>query len=158
MAKQKPRFNIIDALVVLAIAAVVAAGAWFFSQAAYEANAYVYFTVEFRNQAEGFEDHIEIGGEVRDSVRNYFLGHVARIEVLPAHILNFDSTNNVFVLETIPERTDIYLTVRGRGHESISEITVEGHRVTIGREMNIRGRGFVGRGFITELRTGPIEN
>jgi len=56
----------------------------------------------------------------------------------------------------VPDRSDIYLTVRGRGHESLSEITVEGHRVTIGREMNIRGRGFVGRGFITELRTSPL--
>jgi len=152
----KPRFNLIDALVILAIAAIVVFGLWYFTSAGQEVNAYVYFTVEFRNQAEGIEDFIELGGEVRDSVRNYFLGYIYSIDVRPAHILNFDSTNNIFVQETIPERTDIYLTIRGRGHESMSEITVEGNRVTIGRDMHIRGRGFVNRGFITELRTTPM--
>jgi len=153
---KKPRFNIIDAVVLLALAAVVAGGVWYFTSVSVEANVYVDFTVEFRNQPEGIEDFIEIGGEMRDSVRNYFLGHVVDFNVVPAHILNFDSTTNTFVQEIIPERTDIYLTIRGRGFESDSEITVEGQRVTIGRQMFIRGRGFVNTGFITELRTTPI--
>jgi len=155
MTKQtsKPRFNIIDAVVVLILAAIIAFGVWFFGGAMDEHNVYVYFTVEFRNQAQGFEEFIEIGGEVRDSVRNYFLGYIVNIEVLPAHIINFDFENLEYVLETIPDRNDIYLTIRGRGTASDYAIHVEGHLVTIGREMNIRGRGFVNRGFITMLRT-----
>jgi len=155
MTKQalKPRFNIIDAIVVLILAMIIVFGVWLFGDAISDANVYVYFTVEFRNQTQGFEDFIEIGGEVRDSVRNYFLGHIVDIEVLPAHIINFDFENQVYVMETIPDRIDIYLTIRGRGTANDYAIHVEGHLVTIGREMNIRGRGFVNRGFITMLRT-----
>jgi len=151
--KSKPRFNILDAAIVLILAAIIAFGVWYFGSATDEPNVYVYFTVEFRNQGPGVENYIEIGGEVRDSVRNYFLGHVVSVDVLPAFIINFDFENLEYVMETIPERNDIYITIRGRGAESDNAIHVEGHLVTIGREMNIRGRGFVNRGFITMLRT-----
>lgn len=152
----KPRFNIVDALVILLLAAAIAAGIWLFTSGGEGPNVYVYFTVEFRNQLHGFEEYVEKGGEVRDSVRNYFLGHVYDIDVRPAAVITFDSGNRQFVEETIPDRSDIYLTIRGRGTESDAAIHVEGHLVTIGRSMNIRGRGFVNQGFITELRTEPL--
>jgi len=159
MTKQavKPRFNIIDAVVVLIIAGVVAFGVWFFGGATEEPNVHVYFTVELRNLEPNFDDFIELGGEVRDSIRNYFLGYVYDILVLPAHIITFDVENREYVMETIHDRVDIYLTVRGRGFASDYAIYVEGQLVTIGREMPIRGRGFVGTGFITMLRTQDLQ-
>ena len=151
----KPRFNAVDAAIILLLAAVIAAAVWYFASSADEPNVYVYFTVEFRNQPEGFEQHIirEIGGEARDSVRNYFLGHVYDVDVRPAHIISFDAISQTYVEGFIPERNDIFVTIRGRGVETNESIHVEGNLVTIGRGMHIRGRGFVNSGFVVALRT-----
>ncbi|MDR2183134.1 MAG: DUF4330 domain-containing protein [Clostridiales bacterium] len=153
----KPRFNIVDGLVILAVIAVIAAAIWFFASAAPGDERYVYFVVEFQGQLPDFEDNITVGyapeAEVRDSIRLYFLGHAWDVRSRPAEIITFDNTVNEFVLETIPDRYDVFLTIRGVGTEDDTSIQSNGQIVRVGQEMFIRGRGYAGIGFITEIRT-----
>ena len=153
----KPRFNIIDGLVILAIIAIIAVGAWFLTSAAPGDERYVYFVVEFAGQLPDFEEKITAGmaaeAEVRDSIRLYFLGHAWDVRSRPAQIITFDNTANEFVLETIPDRYDVYLTIRGVGTEDDYSIQTNGQVVRVGQEMFIRGRGYAGIGFITQIWT-----
>ncbi|MCL2396823.1 MAG: DUF4330 domain-containing protein [Defluviitaleaceae bacterium] len=149
----KPRFNIIDAVVILAIIAVIAAGIWYFSTARGGDQVGVYFVVEFRGRMPGFEDNIAVGGEIRDSIRNVLLGRVVYVDVQPATQTTFDNETGVFMLADLPDRYDVYVTIRGNGTENNSEIRSEGELVRIGQEMFLRGRGYAGIGFITHLWT-----
>ena len=153
----KRKFNIIDIFVVLIFIAVMAAAVWFFANIGDGYERYVYFTVELRGVMPGYEDYIiremERQGEVRDAIRNYFLGTVYNVEVRQGTQLTFDQTNQEVRLELVPELNDIFLTIRGHGTQSYREILVEGQLVTIGRSMYIRGNGFANRGFVVELWT-----
>ena len=153
MEKTKRGFNIVDMAVVAIIITVIAAGIWYFTTATGGEQVDVYFTVELRERMPGFEENIIIGGEIRDSVRNILLGYVVDIYMRPATLITFDSINNVFLTAYIPDRYDVYITVRGSGTESDSEIRTNGELVRVGQEMFLRGRGFAGIGFITELWT-----
>ena len=156
-SKNAPRFNIIDVLVILTIIAVIAAAIWFFTSAGFGHERYVYFVVEFQEQMPDFESRIIAGyapeAEVRDSIRNYFLGHVWDVHSQPAVLVTFDNTTNTFIRETIPDRYDVYVTIRGVGTENESAIMSNGHVVRVGQEMFIVGRGYAGHGFITQVWT-----
>jgi len=153
----KPKFNIIDGLVVLAIIAAIAVAIWFFTSAGFGNERYVYFVVEFQEQMPDFESKIIAGyspqAEVRDSIRNYFLGHVWDVQSRPAVLITFDNTTNTFVSETIPGRYDVYVTIRGAGTENESAIMSNGQIVRVGQEMFIAGWGYAGHGFITQIWT-----
>ena len=155
----KPRFNIIDVLVILAIIAAIAAAIWFFAGAGAGNERYVYFVVEFQEQMPDFEDRIRAqtgyapNAEVRDSIRNTFLGHAWDVWGQPAVLVTFDNTTNTFVSETIPDRYDVYVLIRGVGTENESAIMSNGHIVRVGQEMFIVGQGYAGIGFITQIWT-----
>jgi len=157
MSGKKPRFNIIDALVILAIIAAIAAAVWFFTSTGFGHERYVYFVVEFQEQMPDFEDKITAGfapeAEVRDSIRNLFLGHVWDVHSQPAVLITFDNTTNSFISETIPDRYDVYVTIRGVGTENESAIMSNGNIVRVGQEMFIVGNGYAGIGFITQIWT-----
>jgi len=150
---KKFKFNIVDILVVIAIVVVIAAGVWYLSTAGAGDDVYTYFVVEFTGRMPGTENDIEIGGEIRDSIRNYFLGHVVDVRSQPAELLTFDNTTNRFVRSVLPGRYDVFVTVRGVGTENDSVIQANGQPVRVGQEMFLRGRGYAGIGFITELWT-----
>lgn len=150
---KEARFNIIDAIAILGIAGLIAVGAWFFTNLDTGENVTVYFTVEIREREDGFADLIEVGDEIRDAVRNYFLGHVHNVEVRPTEIITFDQDNQAFIYSRIPERYDVWLTVRGVGTETASAIATHGQEVRVGQEVFLRGRGYAGLGFIVNLRT-----
>jgi len=149
----KHKFNIIDAAVVIVIIGIIAAGIWFFWSSGDGADINAYFVVEIRDQMPNFFDTIEIGGEIRDSIRNYFLGHVVDAHYQPATMVSFDYMTESFILTVIPERYDVYITIRGTGTENNSVITSNGQAVRVGQEMFLRGTGYAGIGFITELWT-----
>ena len=155
--KDVPKFNIVDVLVILAIIAAIAAAIWFFTGTGFGNERYVYFVVEFQAQMPDFEDNIIAGyaaeAEVRDSIRNLFLGHVWDVWSQPAVLVTFDNTTNTFVNEVIPDRYDVYVTIRGVGTENESAIQSNGQIVRVGQEMFIAGNGYAGIGFITQIWT-----
>ena len=154
MNKTRPRFNIIDKLLILGMIVLIGIAAYLLFFAASDADdVYTFFEVELRGQYPGFEDNIIIGGEIRDSVRNYLLGYVMDKRVLPAEIIVFNNDIQEFVIEYIPNRYDVFLTISGEGEETDSEITINNMPVRVGQEMFLRGRGYAGIGWVTELWT-----
>ncbi|MCL2574732.1 MAG: DUF4330 domain-containing protein [Defluviitaleaceae bacterium] len=159
MSKSKPKFNIIDALVILVILVVIAAGIWFLTSSGAGNERYVYFVVEFQEQLPDFEDRVRARtgfapeAEVRDSIRNLFLGHAWDVWSEPATLVTFDNTSETFILETIPDRYDVYVLIRGVGTENESAIMSNGQIVRVGQEMFIAGNGYTGIGFVTQIWT-----
>ena len=156
MTEKRGKFNIVDIFILLVIIGIIGLGIWFFANFARGDEVYVYFTIELRNREPGFAELILRDDEIRDSVRNYFLGHVAWVEAEPALMVNFDSTTNSFVEAIIPDRYDVFITIRGVGSESETYVRSHGHDMRIGQPMFIRGRGYAGVGYIVGLQTKEI--
>jgi len=154
ISEKKTRFNIIDLFVVLILLAIMAAGIWFFAGRSADGDDYVYYVVELRQTLPGHAHEITVGGEIRDSVRNYFLGHVAYVHYYPARMVTFDQVSLTHSYVYVPERYDIFITIRGRGQITPSEIRVEGQPVRIGMEKWLRMYGFAGGGFVVGIDTG----
>jgi len=148
---QKTKFNIVDFLIILILLLIVAIGIWYFSNIGDGHAIYTYFIVEITNMDPDFSELVAHGDPIRDAVRNYFLGYVVNVEAVPAVLVTFDAINEQFITQNIPERYDIYITIRGNGSQTASSITTEGHQVRVGQEVFIRGRGYAGSGFLTNL-------
>jgi hypothetical protein len=151
MTKEKTKFNFIDIMIAAAILLVIVVGAWFFINTRGGEQAYVYFTVEIRENMPNFAETIIIGGEVRDSIRNFTLGEVVSVRSEPAISYSFNNETNEFFIETFDNRYDVYVTIRGPAKVTDSEISIEGQPVRVGRQMFLRGNGFAGMGFVTAL-------
>ena len=155
---ERPKFNIFDVFMLFVIVIVVAGGVWFITTRGDGMDTTVQIVVEFTNQPQDFVDSIVFGGEIRDSIRNFFLGYVMDVRVEPATRVTFNHEISQFVLESIPDRYDIYLTIVGYGTENPSFIRMEGQEKRVGQEVFLRGRGYAGIGFITEISTAPRED
>jgi len=147
------RFNVIDGVLIVLIIAMIAGAAWFFMRGGGGDLVYVYSTVEFQNMEIGFSDLVSIGDEIRCAIRNYHMGHVARVETKPSYMINFSIETEEFVRVYTEGYYDVYITIRGRGTANEGAIYSEGQIMRVGREISMGGRGYAHTGFITELRT-----
>ncbi|MCL2170090.1 MAG: DUF4330 domain-containing protein [Defluviitaleaceae bacterium] len=155
MTKKRGRFNIIDGLIVLVLLGIAAFAVWFFSGPTGD-EGYVYYVIEIRQAPPGYAEVFMGGGEIRDSVRNYFLGTVVHIRYQPAVQITFDHETLSFAEVYVPERYDIYLTIRGRGVVTHSQVLVEGQAVQVGMEKYIRMRGVAGVSTVVGIDTSGV--
>ena len=151
MTKKRFKFNIIDVFIVLFVLAAAAGAIWFFTVVAGGETGYVEFTVEVREAMPELFEAIEIGGEIRDSVRNYFLGHITDVSYQNAVTTTFSTDDEVFTQQHVPDRLDIFITIRGRGNFNPSEILSEGQNVRVGQTKYLRGRGFAAIGTVVGI-------
>ena len=97
------------------------------------------------------EDAIAAGGEIRDSVRNYFLGHIIGVSYQDAETTTFSTDAEEFTRQYVPERYDVFITIRGRGTFSPTETLTEGQPVRVGQAKYLRGRGFAAIGTVVGM-------
>jgi len=160
MANEKRKFNIIDGVIVAIVIIVVAGGVWFFAAGRGGEPAYVYYTVELRHAPRAVVDTwiaIEPYAQVRDSVRNYYLGRIINVTYENEFNINFDHGLNIFREIDVPERYRIEVIIRGRGSVSPSIIHVEGVPVRVGMNKYLRGFGFAGGGYVINMEVIEVE-
>ena len=150
---KKTRFNIVDLFALIVIVAIAGLAWWYFSSIDTGQDVNVIFVVEIRNMEADFAGKISEGDEVRDSIRNYFYGHVVSVEAIPMMNPTFNSEDLVFAQQRVPNRYDVRITIIGAGNETDSAISVYGNELRVGQEMFIRGLGFAGHGFLVGIRT-----
>jgi len=149
------KFNIIDVLIILGVIAGIAGAVWFFTNATDTEDGYVEFVVELRQAMPHFMEQIDVGGEIRDSIRNYLLGRVVDMRYQPAVTMTFDNETGTFSNTIVPDRYDVYITIRGRGSWNDSQILTEGQPVRVGMDKFLRGRGFAAIGVVVEVTPMP---
>ena len=159
MSKAKRRLNAIDVVIILLLVGSIFAvgyviGIFGGASSSGGEDTTVHFTIEMTYLREGFIEHINVGDVIRDSIRGEFLGVIDSFTVAPTDIATTDRMNSEFVMTVVPERYTVLLTIKSTGTESESRIEVEGHTITVGQMMSIRGKGYAGMGFITNIRTG----
>ena len=157
MSKSKRKLNVVDIVIMLVLVGSIFIVGYvtgmFGGSTSGGANTTVYFTVEITYLRENFTEHINVGDSIRDAIRGDFLGVVDSFTVEPTEIATTDRVNNQFVMTEVPERYTVFLTIRGNGTKTDSHIAVEGNTIAVGQTMSIRGKGYAGTGFITNIET-----
>lgn len=146
--------NVLDLLFLAVIALGLLIGYRYISGnavAGYKSN--VYFDVELKSVKQEFADKINIGDEIKDSVKGYYLGKVSNIDIQPEVSTNWDAESQQFVEATSPEDVTVYVEILSNGTVNDDEgfIYAETVPVSVGKEMFIKGKGYAHVGYITKV-------
>ncbi len=155
--KQKHRFNAVDALIILLIAAVLAAGLfiWSKSRQGKSANTFdVEYVIELRTIRDEFADNIKVGTNIIDSAKKYQLGEVIAVNTSPAQYTGTDLINGELVYNDYPEHSNVDLTVKTTASldDDGMYIIDGGYRISVGTTIYIRTPDYVGVGYCTKFK------
>lgn len=157
--KFRLRLNLFDGIVLVLALAVGAVLAWsLLKPAAAPAGetaapaATVTYTIRFQRMLGGTGAMIQPGDKLVDTIKNYELGTVTAVEVVPVQSLQVDQVNKRYVLATVEGYEDALVTVEASCAESAEAVTVGGgYNLRVGGMAYIRGNGYMGSGPIVSL-------
>lgn len=150
--------NALDILIILVLVCAAAFGVYWTkgrqsTQTAAETKTYTY-VVEGKAVLEETAEFPVVGQNVYNSSTSEYLGTVAEVWSEPNTETNFNRVTNTYEKVPVPGYCDIYVAITGNGTETDQDITVEGTVVKVGRELNVKGKGYAFKGYIVEVRDG----
>ena len=142
MAENKKKFNLIDLIIILVVLAVAFVGWQVFSTERKTEGNEIIYKVNILKTEEYLVHEIQIGDKLFDSVKNFEIGEIIDVQVTDAVESVYDGEKNEYRTETVPERKDILLTVKGIGSTTNQGTTVNGYELYIGKKMCVKGANF----------------
>lgn len=82
---------------------------------------------------------VKIGDVFRDVATKNVIGEVTKVDVQPSSVMTTDEKGNV-VYSEIPDRFDMYVTIKGIGQITDDEIKVANEEIKIGKTSQIQSR------------------
>ncbi|MBE6724112.1 MAG: DUF4330 domain-containing protein [Ruminococcaceae bacterium] len=159
MNKRKIRFNFIDLLILLVIAAVVFVLLYVFvlsdrtTAADDQAKTKIQYVIEILNVDERFSETIRKGQRVEDAIRRKSVGTVIGVEPKPFQTVTFDYNNREEVLASPEGRITLYVTVDAEVDETDGAFTADGVEIRVGQQYSLIFPDFYGVGYCTSLKT-----
>lgn len=150
MTKKKRRINLFDIIIILLVAAVAAAVFLFTRQdtAAVETRN-VKYVIEIQNVPEGFTKKIDIGDDITDNIKNYYMGKVVAAEAAPWYEQTENREAGTAYMAAVPGRECAVITLEAPVTDSGSELRVNGNfLVRGGIAIAAKGPGYAGEGYI----------
>lgn len=159
----KPKFNLIDGLIILLLVAVIAAGIYLIkgssaskSNLIEAKNSVAEYQVQFTQSEmylfDLFKNAQESGESVWVGEKERFEGKIVDVTAAAATTLGTDYKNGKAVLSEYTNLYDITVTLRSDVVETASSISAAGNRLLTGSEVAVKGKGFAGYGFIIDLK------
>ena len=152
----KKRLNAFDFTILFLLVAVIAGAAFYFTKVSGSRDwVKATFVVEFRNKEQGFEEKIAVGDLVKDSIRNFDIGVVEKVEAVPELTTTVDETSRKMIETVVPGEVTIYVTISCDAVENEKEIAVahNGYVLKVGKQVFIKGKGYGSAGYIFNLKT-----
>ena len=154
MEKKRKHPNFIDIAFVVLIAAVALA-AYFLSHSSTEAAAETVkrsYVVELTQLDTDMAGSVAVGDSVTDNVKNYDLGTVTAVEVIPYTTSALDEAAGLYHMSEVPGKITLLVTIEADTTETASEInTVSGHPLRIGTSVSCSVGSLTAAGYIIEL-------
>ncbi len=159
----KAKFNIIDALIVVAVVLIAVVAVWFLGgnndtgTTSETQNTTATFKIQLTKAEKSLYDKFLAGLENDESVwigiKERFEGKLTGIELSPSSKVGTDLASGKAVLLEDPVLYDITLEVTADALETNSQISSSNTPIRVGEETAIRGKGFAGYGFVIDLAT-----
>ncbi len=161
----KPKFNIIDGLIILLLILVIAVAVFFLNGTGdagtndVEAKSAL-FKIQITKADKSIYDKFVAAMDNEETVwigvKERFEGKIENIEIAPASKVSTDLYTGKAVLSQDPASNDITITVRTTVVETDYAISASGTAIRVGEEAAIRSKSVAGYGFIIDLET--VEN
>ena len=151
--------NLFDGIVILL--ALVVGGLLLWTQlkpaapAAAPAAEKIQYTIVLKKTVPGTGERVKAGDALEDTIKNYSLGNVVSVEVVPAEEFAVDTENDRYVLAEVPDKEDVYITVESSAVISDAAVTVgSGYEIRVGEAIYVRGPGYLGSGTVYAIERG----
>lgn len=153
----KKKFNAVDVLLILLLAAAVVVCALFLRQrgtlAGQTETSPMRFTVELREVQQGTIDCLEIGKNVYRSTDGTYLGTLADFSCAPYTKTEYSQELERYVTYPCEGYYALSLVIEGEGYETTTDVVISGVTVRIGDEIYVKGKGYAGAGYIVGVDT-----
>ncbi len=158
MSKRKLRFNAIDALIILVIAAAVFVLLYVFvfsgrgTQTSAEVNyTTIQYVVELQEIDEHLEDAVKKGQMVEDAVERKKIGTVSGVQAIPYEKVTFDYENGWETVASVEGKLTLKITIEAQAVESDRAFTVDGCEIRVGQQYSLILPDLYGFGYCTEI-------
>lgn len=156
--KKFGRLNVVDILIVFAVILVLAGGGYYLlhkqsPEAQAQVKTYTY-VVEGQEVVSDIIDMPTIGQNIYNSSTSEYLGTLVDFSYEESTETVFDYEAGEYKKVPLNGYSDLTVTISGSGVEDDANITVEGTVVKVGKELNIKGKGYAFKGIVIEVRDG----
>lgn len=152
----KAKWNWMDTVLVILVAAVLAVGVWFLNGRGGETateDKTVSVMIELTKRDEAFTKLPKVGDSVTLGVKEKMPATVTKVEVLPAVTQGKDILNGRYTDEPIPGVYTVRITAEGKGTETPATVEINGNALRVGAESAIKSKNWAGFGFILSVDT-----
>ena len=155
--KRTFRVNIVDILLTIVIACVIAVAAFMIANAfgvdaSEKENLTIEYTIQFRGMMPEFCDNVEVGETVIDAQKRLNLGTVTRVRTEPYTKDVYDEETELMVKATHPEYLTLYITVESPGYLSEGMYYLNGIKMAVGNGISIHMKNLCATGYINDMR------
>ncbi len=155
--KRSFRVNVVDVLLTVVIACVIAVAAFMIANAfGVDASAKedltIEYTIQFRGMMPEFCDNVEVGETVIDAQKRMNMGTVTRVRTEPFTKDVYDEQIEKMVNATHPEYLTLYITVESPGYLSEEMYYINGTKMAVGNGISIHMKNLCATGYINDMR------
>ena len=156
MSKKKVKFNIMDALILIAVLAVAAVllYVFVFSESGEGLNDDAYtltYVVEISRLNEEFADRVAVGDAVVESAKKLPIGTVVAIEKHPHEHLGEKAKDGSVTLTTVEGFCDLYVTIEAPASLSGISYNINGYELRVGTKIYLSFSDLVSEGHCISL-------
>ncbi len=150
------RFNVFDVVIItlILIVAVGVLGFYYIRKTkVITKGVKTVYTLELIDNPLGFAKLVKEGDNIKDSIKNYNMGTVIKVEKTPnTKILN-DLVNDVIIEKETPDRERVVLTVEANVVDSGTDLLVDNqYDIRVGKDIYVKGPRYGGVGYILSIQ------
>lgn len=158
MSKTKVKFNIMDALILLTVLAVIAVLLYVFvfseTDDGLAGNTDTYeltYVVEVVNLREEFAELVAPGTPVIDSSKKMPIGTVTAVEVLPYQHMATNYTDGSLTLTAVDDSCNLYITIEANATLDGISYSISGYEICVGSLLYMSFADLVCEGYCISL-------
>lgn len=150
------RFNVFDVVIItlIVIVAVGVLGFYYIRKTkVITKGVKTVYTLELIDNPLGFAKLVKEGDNIKDSIKNYNMGTVIKVEKTPnTKVLN-DLVNDVIIEKETPDRERVVLTVEANVVDSGTDLLVDNqYDIRVGKDIYVKGPRYGGVGYILSIQ------
>lgn len=157
MNKRKLRFNAVDAILILIIAAVVFALLYIFvfsedkHQTSETELKTIRYTVLVQNLDSHYDDYIHQGQTVTDAIEKKSIGTVTGVQISPMYKTTFDYENGRETEARVEGKINAKITIEAKADETDRAFSVSGCTIRVGEQYSLMLPDFYCVGFCIDI-------
>lgn len=155
--KSRHKFGILDFLIVIFAAALIAGAVWFFfgrDAVAKVSETPITYIVELNNVSEEVKDSPQVGDILIDAIGKAVIGTIESVEVYPQKVEVYNELTKEITLNDRPGKYRLVLICSAQAQVTDAQITVNAYRIAVGRAMFIHSKNLAGTGYCIAVNEG----